>query len=390
MKSNLTQTSSPKVHFLARALFFLIYATIGLFNSYLTIYYRGRGLSGTQIGFLVTLASFMGTISAVVIGMLQDRYGKTRILFTILCLGAMLCGPLINQTTQYSTLLMVIGSFALFASPLMALIDGVVIRILGAYPEKYGVYRLWGTIGFILTNPIAGVLYDRYGIKRMFTVFPFALGLFWLCTVFLPDQPPKKGISMFRDMRKMVNLPQWKLFTFYSFLTWFSAMGGMFFLGVMIKDLGGSEKIVGLAFTIAALSEIPFMLFSLRILQRVKALKLLAVCSAAYTIRLLLYSLNPYPQLVPWISIFQGITYVIFNIGTVSYANQIAPDELKATSQGLLWAILNLSNLSSGLFSGWFYDHADRTGLYGTLSGIALLSLVVLLTGSWWIKRKSA
>lgn len=147
--------------------------------------------------------------------------------------------------------------------------------------------------------------------------------------------------------------------------------------------------LVGLASTMAAISEIPLMMSSIFILHRFDARKMLAFSFLAYAVRLFLYSIMTSPTWVPWINIMQSVSYVLFNIGTVSYANQLAPDELKATSQGMLYTVLNLANLSSGLTCGFLYDQVGRAGLFQILSGITLLALVIFQIGRYILEYNS-
>jgi len=378
-----------KDHIIAKSLYFLIFAAIGLFNTYLILYYRSIGFSGFQIGLITSLASLVGAFSSILMGILQDRYGKTRLLFAVACVGCIILAPLISLTNTFLILLPIIIAYALFASPILALIDSNTIRVLGARPDRYGVYRLWGTIGYIVTNPLAGYLYQRYGLKTMFYAYPVCMLIFLLVCLLLPDQPSRKGLSMFKGMRKMIWQPIWLLFAVTAFLAWFAGMGGLSFVSVAIKDMGGTSMLVGLASTMAAISEIPLMMSSILILHRFDARKMLAFSFLAYAVRLFLYSIMTSPNWVPWINIMQSVSYVLFNIGTVSYANQLAPDELKATSQGMLYTVLNLANLSSGLTCGILYDHVGRAGLFQILSCIAFLALVIFLIGRYILQYNS-
>jgi len=378
-----------KDHFIAKSLYFLIFAAIGLFNSYLILYYRSIGFSGLQIGLITSLASLVSAFSSTLMGILQDRYGKTRFLFAVACVGCIILAPIISITNKFLITLPIITTYALFASPILALIDSNTIRVLGPRPDRYGVYRLWGTLGFIVTNPLAGYLYQRYGLNTMFYAYPVSMLIFLLACLLLPDQPSRKGLPMFKGMGNMIRQPIWLLFALSAFLAWFAGMGGLSFVSVAIKDMGGTSMLVGLASTMAAISEIPLMMSSIMILHRFDARKMIAFSFLAYAVRLFLYSIMTSPTWVPWINILQSVSYVLFNIGTVSYANQLAPDELKATSQGMLYTVLNLANLSSGLTCGILYDQAGRASLFLILSCVAFLALVIFLFGQYLLQHSS-
>ena len=135
-------------------------------------------------------------------------------------------------------------------------------------------------------------------------------------------------------------------------------------LGVVVKDMGGSDAKIGLIYTVAALAEIPLLQGGPYILRRFGAKRLMLAAMVAYILRMMLYTLVVTPELVIAISLMQSITYCPFLIGTIALANELAPADLKSTSQGLLGMVMSLSNVVGGLAGGWLYDHTGQTGLF--------------------------
>lgn len=73
-----------------------------------------------------------------------------------------------------------------------------------------------------------------------------------------------------------------------------------------------------------------------------------------------------------------GITFGIYWVSAVSYANDLAPENLKATAQGMLVATLNLAAVLGGVVSGLLYDHFGLAFLFRLYSGLTIVALVLL------------
>ena len=68
-------------------------------------------------------------------------------------------------------------------------------------------------------------------------------------------------------------------------------------------------------------------------------------------------------------------------MGVIALANDLAPEGMKSTSQGLLGMVMSLSNVVGGLSGGWLYDTAGQTGLYLAWAGTTSLALLIFAVG---------
>jgi PPP family 3-phenylpropionic acid transporter len=185
----------------------------------------------------------------------------------------------------------------------------------------------------------------------------------------------------------MVRQPAWAWFAVSVFILWLSSTGGLGFLNLTIKRLDGGESLVGLAFTLAAIAEIPFFLFSAKILKKFGSANLLTLAFVSYTIRFLLYSLVKNPAYIPLIGLMQSISFTPFQIASIHYANEQAPANLKATSQGLLTAVMNFASMAGAFTGGRLLDAAGPSGLYRGVAAVSFLALVVFLGSRWRLNR---
>ena len=148
-----------------------IWAAVGLYFPYLNIYYRSIGLSGTQIGLIATASALIAIIGAVLWGMLNDRIGRIRRLFTISTIGVMISAVVLSQMRSFGLILLVGSVFSFFSSPIFPLVDSFTLRTLGDARQNYGAYRVWGTVGFIITCYLMGVLLGGIPLNPIFLAY---------------------------------------------------------------------------------------------------------------------------------------------------------------------------------------------------------------------------
>ncbi len=373
----------PREGIYLKSLYFTIWAAIGAFWPFVYVYYRSEiGLSGTQIGLIVMASAAMGTLAAPLWGMLNDRLGRTRLLLTIqaLCLAAVCLA--VGQLRAFAAILIMMGLFSVFSSPIMPLLDSTTLSLLGERRDLYGAYRAWGTIGFVITCTVAGFLIERVGLGLIFPAYATGVLLFWFFSLRLPERRAARGgPSRWVGLRRMIQRRVWLIFMISVFLLWFSVMGAFAFLGIVIVEMGGAQRLIGLASTLAALTEIPTFQYGARLLRRFGPPRLLAMAIGVYAFRLLLYALMPSPTWVLGLALLQGASYGFFLVAAVAYANELAPTELKSTAQGLLVSVMSLANLAAGLVGGWLLDHVGRQGLFLAMMGTCLMALAVFAVG---------
>jgi PPP family 3-phenylpropionic acid transporter len=343
---------------------FTFWGAFGFYAPFLNVYFRSIGLSGMQIGMIGTLGAFVAGAGAFAWGLLHDRLGKSRLIFTGICWGTMLLSALIPYLSSYAAILIVFALLSFFSGPMVSQADSMTLKLLGPRHEHYGSHRVWGTIGFVITSALAGFLLEATSIRSIFVSFPLGLLVFWLVTLRLPDQTIHQGPSLFTGLGKMAQNPNWVLLMSSVFVLWAGVLGGYAFLGIAMKDLGSTAASVGLVSTVAALAEIPLLQGGPYILRRFGPNRLLLTAMAIYVVRMLLYAFMVSPEMMIAISLLQSITYCPFLIGAVALANDYAPAELKSTSQGLLGMVMSLANVVGGLAGGWLYDNSGQTGLF--------------------------
>jgi PPP family 3-phenylpropionic acid transporter len=368
----------------AKFVYFIYFAGFAIYLPFIYIYLRSIGLSGLEIGILTSISPLVGMLSAPLWGILNDRFGRTRLLLGAAVIGSILSVWGIATANSFVILSVMTAIFSLFFSTLTPMLDSNTLLLLGDQRERYGSVRLWGSAGYVLLTLAGGFLLERFGLVFLFPLFTICMLVLLISLVWYPVRQVELGSSprLFENLWKMLRQPRWLVFVIGTMLVWVSATGLNTFLGVYLKELNASEGLIGLTMAIAGAAEIPSMYLGARLLKRFSPRKLIAAGMCTYILRMFCYGIMPSPEWAPLISVLNGASFGFFWIGSVAYVNELAPDEIKATSQGLLLAILNLSSLASAAFIGWLYDTTGPANLFFIMSAFSLAALLIFTFGT--------
>jgi PPP family 3-phenylpropionic acid transporter len=362
------QTDPPKSFRLLFFMYLFFFGAVGIYMTYINVYYLAAGLSGTQIGLVSTAASLVGFGAASLWGYISDRTGQARIILAVSGLGTAIVASITPFVHSFAGFLGLACGFSLFTTALFTLTDSVTINILGDRSSDYGRYRMGGSLGFILTSAVSGFVFQKVGLVWMFPVYTVIILVFALIATRLPRLAVRQTTRSGHALGTMMRNPTWIIFAGSIFLVWLASSGVISFLGVTMKALGSSDTLIGLASAMVALMELPFMALSGWFLRKLGPSRMIWISLFAYTVRIFLYSrINSAIWVIP-LNLVNGPSYVLFWTGSINYAAALAPESLKATSQGLIISIINLSSVAGVLLSGWLYDHLGPTGLYWVLS----------------------
>jgi MFS transporter, PPP family, 3-phenylpropionic acid transporter len=361
---------------------FFQFACVGVYFTFINVYYHEAGMTGTQIGLIIMSAGLVGVVASVFWGNLSDRIGSSRQLLVIGGIGALIAAqfiPLVDTFIGFLLLACVV-SF-MFTSP-MTLVDSTILSLLGDRREDYGRYRLGGTIGFIITGFASGFLFERFGLSLMFPVYGFIL----LSLAFTALQLPKVKLQRERPKReeiaKMVGRSDWRLFIGSIFLIWVTTNAAIMFLPVVMSSMGAAQSLIGIAATVGAFIEIPFMLYSGAFLRRFGPQRLLIVAMGLMIVRYFLLAWMPVPAWAVAINLINGPAWVFLWNSSVTYANRMAGPSLAGTAQGLLVSTTGLAAVASSLLSGWLLDYLGPSGLFIVMAFITITALILFTAGT--------
>jgi len=383
-----SELGQKRALFTMRVMYFLYFGALGGYWTYLNVYYKEIGLSGTQIGLVNTLSPLVSIFAATMWGLINDKLGRPRVVLRIALPGVVLACFALSLSRDFYLLILFSCLMSFFISAIIPLLDNTTLRLLGEHSDRYGQYRVSGSIGFILVSLVSGYVYEMTGLHAIFYTYMIAMALLLAAANFLPDEPVHISGSVWSGLSAMMRQAPWVIFALSALLMWISNNGAMNFIGITVIELGGSESLIGVVWMASSLIEIPVMLTSARLLRRFGATRLIIMSLSVFTLRGALLAMMPAPEWAPWISSLGGLSFSLYWIASVKYANESAPEHLKSTAQSLLFSIMNLAGMVGSLNSGWLYDNMGFRGLFWVTALVAGAGLLLFLVGRFVLRQK--
>jgi PPP family 3-phenylpropionic acid transporter len=365
--------------------YFLYYAAISFLYPYLALFYQGQGLTGGQIGLLAAILPIIAFFGAPLWTGIADAIHRHKAAAVIAILGAATMALILPGVATFAGLILAVGLLAFFMSPIGSLTDSAILSLLGERKEKYGRVRLWGTLGYGVVAPLAGELIGRYGLQWAFWGYAILMLAGLLIAIPIPFRQSRSSGSFLGGMRSLFANQPWMLFLVMVFIGGVGMATINNYLLIYMEGLGASKSLMGLALMVATASEIPALFFGNQFLRRFGARGLLIIAMTTIGLRLIFYSLTTLPWVVLLIQLVHGLTFAIILIAGVSYADQVAPAGMKATTQGMFsGTLMGFGAATGGLLGGVLMERFQPAGMYGIVGAIVLVSLVAFL----FIERK--
>jgi len=366
--------------FFPSAYYFLFYGAYSVLLPFLAIFYKSLGLTGGQIGLLLSISPIIAFFGAPLWTGAADASHRHKLAAMLSMLGVVGTCLIIPGIASFGGLLLMISLYAFFGAPTVALVDSAVLAQLGDQKERYGRVRLWGTVGYGVIAPFAGTLIGRLGLHWAFWGYAILMLGGLLLITQIPFHQSRSNSTFRGGMRVLLANRPWMLFLVMVFIAGIGNATINNYLFVYMQSLGASNTLMGFALTVSTLSEIPAMFFSDRLLRRFGARGMLIIAMTTIGLRLIGYSLTTQPWVVLVIQLCHGLTFAAIYTAGVHFADQVASPGMKATAQGMFnGTLMGFGAAAGGLLGGILLDSFSPGGMYGFIGTLVLVGLIAFL-----------
>ena len=369
------------------AFWFLYFTGLGIFFPYLTLYLReNAGLSGTEVGVVLAMMPLVGIVAQPFWGQVADRTGARRTVLAVVTLGgALACAGLgwVHGFVGFALGTALLASFATAVVPVCLSVTFAALR--GRGPHAFGRVRVWGTIGYLLA--VAGYpwLLHRFAPPRpdgfepgLASLFPLTAACMLAAAALWPWLP-RGGAAALRaargEWRALLHAAPLRRLLLYSFGGYLFPQGPTGLFPLFVRARGGDLDTVGRMWVVMLLLEIPLILLAGAGLRRFGARGLLGIGVLAGGVRWLGCGLSDDMLVIYALQLLHGVVVTGLLIGGPLYLEQIVPEELRSTAQGLLATVgVGLGGILSNTLTGALIDAfgVDLPMLIGGIGGIAL------------------
>lgn len=359
---------------------FSYYATNTILISFLAIFLRSKGLTGTEIGWVMAVGPLATIFSQPFWGYMSDKY-KTVKWMIVICISGLLVSSVFFLQSETLGYILIFGAvFYFFTAPVSALGDSLGQRRAEDLGISFGTIRNWGSIGFAVSSLLIGAFLTKFGVEYM--IYPYLiLGVIALIFALrLKDVDASEQPVHLKDIKKLIqNKPFFLFLLFFMFIT-ISHRANDSFIGLYIENLGGSEQLVGVAWFVGVMSEA--LVFSLGAFwfRKYHSVVFVIIAGFLYTVRWLLFAEASTPTEVIVLQLFHGVTFAVLYLAAFDYISKLIPKLLQSTGHLIFYSVFfGVSGIIGSLVGGWILDALGGHALYVSMAISSAIGTVCLL-----------
>ena len=364
----------------ARAAYATLFGAVGASFPYLPVYYRSVGLSLGEVGLLGSLAAAVGLIAAPMWGTLADRYPRSRLVLPAAATVTSLAAIALALARQPISIVAAALAMSVAMAGIPPILDARALEVAGGDRGRYSRLRVWGSIAFVAVVWITGFVVERAGIASLFAVYVALLVITAFVTLMLrgagrviPPLPRLTGIGL------VLRQPALRRFLLAALVVWSASMAINGFLSIHLLAIGAPGELVGSAWAIGAIVEIPIMWAYASLATRFGTRQLLIAGASALALRAIALPLLGNPVAAALTMLLHGVGFALLQVGGVTYVARHAPDGAAATAQGVLTAVVfSLAMIIGQGLGGLVAGALGLTAMFG-LAAVAGVVAVVLM-----------
>lgn len=361
-----------------KVLLFSFYATNTIIVSFLPLYLQYKGLSGKEIGWVLAIGPLVSIFSQPFWGYMSDKYKTVKRIILLCALMLLITGLIFFQMNELIPILMMGAIFFFFVTPIEPLSDSIAQRRANDVGISFGAIRSWGAIGFALSSLIVGELLSHIGIQYMIWPYLFFgliafLVAFLLKDVNVPSEPVK-----LKDLSQLIKNIPFLIFLTLIVILMITHNTNDNFIGLYIAELGGSERLVGIAWFVGVISEAIVYFLAGFWFKKLHPLIFVIIAGILFTIRWFVYGLVTVPIVIIILQVLHGLTFGVFFIAAFDYVTRLIPDLLMSTGHLVFFAFMGVAGIIGSLIGGAIFETFGGPTLYVTLGWIALAGTVLI------------
>ncbi|MGW8424109.1 MULTISPECIES: MFS transporter [Bacillaceae] len=359
---------------------FLYFGLLAIFIPFLPVYLADQGLRPAQIGFIIGTGGFVTLITQPLWGMISDKTRTIRKVLLLLIFFSSVIGYFLYDSSSYLQLILFAMLLYFFLMPIDPLTESLNFTMAEKSGISYGSIRTYGALGYAVISLITGYVMSYFGANSLAFLFA-GIGLIsFIISWMMPDAPVSGKPVTLSSLKHFFSNKETLLFLLLVFICAVPARMNDTFLGVYIRELGGSAKLVGLTWFLAAGSEIVVFALSFWWLRKGKEIIIISFAAAFFFIRYFISAWITDPQLLAYLQVMQILTFPIFYSAAIQYLYRIVPVEWRATGQTVLALLFfGVSGIIASYIGGAIYGAYGGKTLYLFISSISFIGMVFAL-----------
>ncbi|MFO1429988.1 MAG: MFS transporter [Candidatus Competibacteraceae bacterium] len=368
--------------------FYLCYfAILGVLLPYWSLYLQSLGLRPADIGALTAITLGTKVVAPNLWGWLADRTGRSMRIVRLACLAALIFfAGVYPAGDSFTGLALVIALFSFFWNAALPQFESTTLNHLGTQTHRYSGIRLWGSVGFIASALLSGVLVQHWGIGGIPGLLLLLFGALWLDSLIVPEPPQRLNRPRQQALSGVIRQPAVIALLVVCFLNQLSHGPYYAFFSIYLQKLGYSGSPIGALWGLGVVAEIGIFLLIPRLLPALGARRLLLLAMALTSLRWWL--LGRYAGQLGLLLFSQSLHAFSFGVYHAT-AIYLIHQFFKGRHQGRGQALYNSLSFGAGgalgsLAAGYLWSSWGPEITYLLAAGVSTLGFIVAWRSLRW------
>ena len=359
--------------------YFFYFAALGALIPFWGLYLQSLDFSAIEIGQLMAVLMATKIVAPYLWGWLGDHLGhRMRIVrLASLVSAVVFAGMFWAQGFWWVAATMALFSFFWNAS--LPQFEVITFSFLGARIKRYAHIRVWGSIGFVLSVALLGVLVDVRGARVILAVvFGLYIGI-WLASLLVRDPDSEPHPETQPAIAAVLSKPA--ILAFFA-AVFFMQMGhGAYytFYSIYMEGYGYSKTLIGQLWALGVLAEVVLFVFMHHVLQRWGGRQVLIFSLLVAAVRWVMVGVFPESLLLMLVAqLLHAATFGAFHASAIHLVHHYFRGRHKGRGQALYSSLsFGAGGAVGSLLSGYAWEALGPTETYLIATAVSLMGAFV-------------
>lgn len=366
--------------------YFGYFALIGAFMPYWNLYLEHLGFEKAIIGVLASITVVTRIIAPSVWGYLADRSGQRMRWVRVGTFAQLIawCAVLLLPNTLF-WLAIILFAFSFFQNAILAQFEAVTLFWLGDSRDRYGMIRLWGSVGFIAAVFGLGWWFDYTSINLLPLMMVGLAALTWWMSMLIAEPPQRQASRQSSvSLRQVLQRPRVGWFFVVQFLLLLSHAPFYSFYSNYLQGYGYNTQTIGLLWSVGVLAEVLMFTQSHRLMAWGTERLLLLSCLALTAVRWGLVGYYP-EQLSVQIAAqaIHAFSFALFqSLAMRLIFREFNPDQ-QGRAQALYSMVWGMGVAFGSLLAGLYWDQFGGSAMFYAAALICVVASLLMWLPVW-------
>ena len=350
------------------------YMANAIYQGYISKYFEAQGMTTAQLSVILAATPLIAIVFQPIWGAMGDRARSRNRVLAGLIAAACVFMMMFRVSGAFWYLLTVNILFSAVYTSIQPMGDSIILEELARRDQPFGPIRMMGAVAFAILNLVFGMILSPDHMELVvYAAFALLVMLLPAARLLPPTGGHQAGKKEKSNMGAILKMPGMaRLFIMMMLLQLTYGYFYSFFSIHFTSLPGGTHTLLGLCYFLSAMSEIPFLLNSDRLLDRLGVGRLMSISAACITVRWLILATTQNAVIALLSQLLHCFGFIVLTVAMAKYIAITIPDELKASGQMLIAVVGFGIARSFGCLAGGFVASA----MGSVQRGFALMSAV--------------